>query len=185
MIYKYKIADPNIASREATVPYQDFIDGKVAMSLMNPWGMGFMTADTAIGDNWAIVPLPQVNPDTPINPLYAYYWSLNAQTTDEATKAAASKFVGYLSSEPGEWLKNVDFIQPVVGWASSPEAAEFKFGEIWESEMTHGKFLPTTPQGEEVNNIMMQAMELSLLSNVEPQEALDGAKKQIEAALAS
>jgi ABC-type glycerol-3-phosphate transport system substrate-binding protein len=185
MIYKYKIADPNIASREATVPYQDFIDGKVAMSLMNPWGMGFMTADTAIGDNWAIVPLPQVNPDAPVNPLYAYYWSLNAQTTDEATKAAASKFVGYLSSEPGEWLKNVDFIQPVVGWASSPEAAEFKFGEVWESEMTHGQFLPTTPQGEEVNNIMMQAMELSLLSNVEPQEALDGAKKQIEAALAS
>jgi ABC-type glycerol-3-phosphate transport system substrate-binding protein len=185
MNYKYKIADPNIASREATVPYQDFIDGKVAMSLMNPWGMGFMTADTAIGDNWAIVPLPQVNPDAPVNPLYAYYWSLNAQTTDEATKAAASKFVGYLSSEPGEWLKNVDFIQPVVGWASSPEAAEFKFGEVWESEMTHGQFLPTTPQGEEVNNIMMQAMELSLLSNVEPQEALDGAKKQIEAALAS
>ncbi len=33
MIYKYKIADPNVASREATVPYQDFLDGKVAMTL--------------------------------------------------------------------------------------------------------------------------------------------------------
>ena len=82
MVYTYKIADPNVASREATVPYQDFLDGKVAMTLMNPWGMGFMTEDTVIGDNWAIVPLPQVNPDAPVNPLYAYYWSLNAQTTD-------------------------------------------------------------------------------------------------------
>ncbi len=98
MIYKYKIADPNIASREATVPYQDFIDGKVAMSLMNPWGMGFMTEDTAIGDNWAIVPMPQVNPDAAVNPLYAYYWSLSSLTTDEAKKAAASKLIGYLSS---------------------------------------------------------------------------------------
>ncbi len=185
MVYKYKIADPNIASREATVPYQDFLDGKVAMTLMNPWGMGFMTDETVIGDNWAIVPLPQVNPDAPVNPLYAYYWSLNAQTTDEAVKNAASKFVGFLSSEPGQWLQNVDFIQPVVGWASLPEAENFRFGDVWESEMSHGQFMPVIPQGEEVDNIVMQAIELSILSGVEPQEALDGAKTQIEAALAS
>ncbi len=108
-----------------------------------------------------------------VNPLYAYYWSLNAQTTDEAKKNAASKFVGYLSSEPGEWLKNVDFIQPVVGWASQPEAAEFKFGEVWEGEMSQGQFMPVLPQGEEVDNIVMQAIELSILSGVEPQEAFD------------
>ncbi len=185
MVYKYKIADPNIASREATVPYQDFLDGKVAMTLMNPWGMGFMTDETVIGDNWAIVPLPQVNPDAGVNPLYAYYWSLNALTTDAAVKDAAGKFVGALSSQPGEWLKNVNFIQPVVGWASQPEAAEFPFGPVWESEMAKGKFLPLIPQAEEVDNIVMQAIELSILSGVEPQEAFDGAKAQIEAALAS
>ena len=185
MVYKYKVADPNIASREATVPYQDFLDGKVAMTLMNPWGMGFMTDETEIGDNWAIVPLPQVNPDAGVNPLYAYYWSLNALTTDEAVKNAASKFVGALSSKPGEWLKNVNFIQPVVGWASQPEAEAFPFGAVWESEMAQGQFLPLIPQAEEVDNIVMQAIELSILSGVEPQEAFDGAKAQIEAALAS
>jgi multiple sugar transport system substrate-binding protein len=185
MIYEYGVADPNIASREATVPYQDFLDGKVAMTMFNPWGMGFLTEDTAVGDNWAIVPMPQVDPENPVTPLYAYYWSINSLTTDEAVKNAAGEFVGYLSSEPGQWLQNVDFIQPVVGWASLPEAAEFKFGEVWEGEMAKGKFLPVTPQAEEIDNIMMQAIELSLLSGVSPQEALDGAKSQIEAALAS
>jgi multiple sugar transport system substrate-binding protein len=185
MVYTYKVADPNVASREATIPYQDFLDGKVAMTLMNPWGMGFMTDETVIGENWAIVPLPQVNPDAPVNPLYAYYWSLNAQTTDEAIKNAASEFVGFLSSEPGQWLQNVDFIQPVVGWASLPEAADFQYGEIWEAQMAQGQFMPVIPQGEEVDNIVMQAIELSILSGVEPQEALDDAKSQIEAALAS
>jgi multiple sugar transport system substrate-binding protein len=184
MVYTYKVADPNVASREATIPYQDFLDGKVAMTLMNPWGMGFMTDETVIGDNWAIVPLPQVNPDAAVNPLYAYYWSLNAQTTDETIKNAASEFVGFLSSEPGQWLQNVDFIQPVVGWASLPEAADFQYGEIWEAQMAQGQFMPVIPQGEEVDNIVMQAIELSILSGVEPQEALDGAKTQIEAALA-
>ena len=65
MIYEYKIADPNVASREATVPYQDFIDGKVAMSLMNPWGMGLVTPESAVYEKYAIVPLPQVDPDKP------------------------------------------------------------------------------------------------------------------------
>ncbi len=51
--------------------------------------------------------------------------------------------------------------------------------------MAKGQFLPLTPQAEEVDNIMMQAIELSLLSGVAPQEALDGAKSQIEAAIAS
>jgi maltose-binding protein MalE len=50
--------------------------------------------------------------------------------------------------------------------------------------MAQGQFMPVIPQGEEVDNIVMQAIELSILSGVEPQEALDGAKTQIEAALA-
>jgi len=35
-----------------------------------------------------------VNPDAAVNPLYAYYWSLNAQTTDEAKKIAYQKPAG-------------------------------------------------------------------------------------------
>ncbi len=184
MVYTYEIADPNVASREATVPYQDFLDGKVAMTLFNPWGMGFLTEDTVIGDNWAIVPLPQVNPDAPATPLYAYYWSLNAQTTDPAKKEAASKLVAYLSSDPGGWLANVDFIQPVVEWDQLPEAAEFQFGEVWASEMLKGQFQPVVPAAEQVDQIMQQTIESSILTGVPPQEALDAAVPQIEAAIA-
>jgi multiple sugar transport system substrate-binding protein len=184
MVYKYKIADPNVASREATVPYQDFLDEKVAMTLFNPWGMGFLTEETAIGDNWAIVPLPQVNPDAPANPLYAYYWSINSQTTDEAKRVAANKLVTHLSSSPGTWLKNVNFIQPVIGWDTLPEASAFPFGDVWASEMLKGRFLPVVPKAEEVDNIMQKAIESSILTGVPPQEALDDAKSQIEAVIA-
>jgi ABC-type glycerol-3-phosphate transport system substrate-binding protein len=184
MVYTYEIADPNVASREATVPYQDFLDGKVAMTLFNPWGMGFFTDETEIGDNWAIVPLPQVNPDAPVNPLYAYYWSINAETTDPAEFEATSKLVAHLSSAPGEWLANVDFIQPVVGWAEQPEAADFQFGEVWASEMLQGQFQPVVPAAEQVDQIMQQTIESSILTGVPPEEALAAAKPQIEAAIA-
>lgn len=195
-----KIADPAVANQDATVPYQDFLDGKVAMMPFNPWGMGQITEDTAVFDNWSIAPLPQKNPGAagtpeatpatadgsgPVTPLYAYYWAVNALTTDEAKKAAAFKFIGYISSFPGRWLTESSFIQPKTGWEESEEAKALPFFDVWSSEMLKGKFLPVTPAGEQVDTLMKSALEQSLLSGEDPQEALDSAKPQIESAIAS
>ena len=180
MIYEYGVADPNIASREATVPYQDFLDGNVAMTLLNPWGMGLVTPESAIYENYKVVPLPQVDPAAPAAPLYAYYWSISAQSE---VKEAASRLVAFLASEPGPWLKNVNFIQPQTGWNELPEAAEFPFYDVWAGEMLKGKFLPVTPEAQEVDNIMKSTIESSVLTEVPPQEALDAAKEQIESVL--
>jgi ABC-type glycerol-3-phosphate transport system substrate-binding protein len=184
MIYEYKIADPNVASREATVPYQDFLDGKVAMTLMNPWGMGLVTPESAVYEKYAIVPLPQYNPEKPAAPLYAYYWAVNAQTTDELKRDAAFRLVSFLASQPGPWLKNVNFIQPRLGWNELPEAAEFPFYDVWAGEMLKGQFQPVNPEGPEIDSIMQQTIESSVLTGVPPQEAMDSAATQIEAVLA-
>lgn len=180
MIYKYGIADPNVASREATVPYQDFLDGNVAMTLLNPWGMGLVTEESAVYENYQVVPLPQVDPANPAAPLYAYYWSVSEASE---VKEAAFRLVSYLASEPGPWLQNVNFIQPKVGWNELPEAANFPFYDVWAGEMLKGKFLPVTPEAQEVDNIMKSTIEASVLTEVPPQEALDAAKPQIESVL--
>lgn len=202
LIYKAKIADPNVANQDATVPYQDFLDGKVVMTPFNPWGMGQITKDTTVFDNWSVAPLPQLYPasaasdatpeaspiatgSAPVTPLYAYYWAVNALTTDDAKKAAAFKLIGYLSSYPGRWLKEASFIQPKAGWESSPEAADLPFFSVWSSEMLKGQFLPIVPAAEQVDTLMKAALEQSLLSGEEPQQALDAVKPQIEAAIAS
>jgi maltose-binding protein MalE len=91
--------------------------------------------------------------------------------------------VAFLASQPGPWLKNVNFIQPQVGWHELPEAQEFPFFDVWAAEMLKGRFLPVTPESQEVDNIMKQAIESSVLTGVPPQEALDAAKPQIEAVL--
>jgi multiple sugar transport system substrate-binding protein len=184
MVYEYEIADPNVASREATVPYQDFLDGKVAMTLMNPWGMGLVTPESAVYEKYAIVPLPQYDPAKPAAPLYAYYWAVNAQTTDERKREAAFRLVSFLASQPGPWLKNVNFIQPRMGWNELPEAQEFPYYDVWAAEMLNGKFLPVYPKGPEIDNIMQQTIESSVLTGVPPQEAMDAAATQIEAVLA-
>jgi multiple sugar transport system substrate-binding protein len=183
MIYTAEIADPNVANQDATVPYQDFIDGNIAMTMFNPWGMGLITEDSTVGSDWAIVPLPQLSPDAGVNPLYAYYWAVNSLTTEEAKKAAAFKLIGFLSSFPGRWLNESAFIQPKTGWEESEEAKALPFIEVWSSEMLKGKFQPVVPNGEQVQTIMKSTIESSLLSGVPPQEALDAAVPQIEAAI--
>ena len=50
--------------------------------------------------------------------------------------------------------------------------------------MLKGQFLPVTPKGPEIDNIMQQAIESSVLTGVPPQEAMDSAATQIEAVLA-
>ena len=166
------------------MPYLDFLDGKVAMTLFNPWGMGLVTPDSAVYDKYAIVPLPQVDPNNPVAPLYAYYWAISSQTTDPAKRETASRLIAHLASQPGPWLKNVNFIQPRVGWNDLPEAREFPFYDVWAGEMLKGTFLPVTPQAQEVDNIMKQTIESSVLTGVPPQEAMDAAASQIEAVLA-
>jgi ABC-type glycerol-3-phosphate transport system substrate-binding protein len=183
-IHVHGIEDPNVANTDATVPYQDVIDGNIAMSFFNPWGMGLITEDAAIGDNWAIVPMPQLNPDAAATPLYAYYFAISAQTTDDAKKAAANKLIGYLTSFGDRWLSEVNFIQPKVGWETSEAALAMPFIEVWSSEMLKGQFLPVTPNAEQVDAIMMSAIQSSLLEAVPPQEALDAVVPEIEAAIA-
>lgn len=180
MVYKYKVADPNFSSREATNPYQDFVDGKVAMTLMNPWGMGLVTKESPVFGKYQIVPLPQADVEKPAAPLYAYYWSVNQQSKN---KEAAFKLASFLASKPGDWLANVDFIQPKVGWETAPETKNFAFYNVWAVQMKAGKFLPVIPNSEEVDNIIKSAIESSILNGVAPKEALDEAAQKIDQVL--
>jgi len=76
-------------------------------------------------------------------PLYAYYWSVNSQSKH---KEAAFRLAAFLASKPGDWLKNVNFIPPKVGWNELPEAKEFPLYSVWAAEMLKGNFLPVVPR---------------------------------------
>jgi hypothetical protein len=50
--------------------------------------------------------------------------------------------------------------------------------------MLKGQFLAVYPKGPEIDNIMQQTIESSVLTGVPPQEAMDAAAEQITAVLA-
>ena len=49
--------------------------------------------------------------------------------------------------------------------------------------MLKGKFLPIVPQSQQIDDIMKATIESSVLTGVEPQQALDSAAQQITAVL--
>jgi maltose-binding protein MalE len=59
----------------------------------------------------------------------------------------------------------------------------FPFYEVWAAELLNGRFQPVVPNAQEVDAIVMSAIENSILNAVPPQEALDQAAEQINQVL--
>lgn len=182
LIYKYHEANPNLASNDATVPYQDFIDGKMAMTMFNPWGLPTVTKGSAAYGHFKVVPLPQLDPAHPVNPVYAYYLAVNKQSKHQAEDF---KFIRFVLSQTGDWLQNVNFIQPKKGWGNLPQAKALPFASVWNSELVHGQFIPVVPNAAQVDQIVKNAVDSSVLNKVPPAQAFATAAQQINAVLHS
>ncbi len=179
MVYKEKVAGPQYSLKDSTNPMIDYVNGNVSMFLAYPWSMGLLK-DTPVWKDSVIVPLPQRDPAHPVTHAYGYYWMVYSGTKHPEE---AWKFVNFLSSHPQRWLKNVSFIQPRKGWTNLPEAREFPFIEVWLDEMGKSSFGDRSARWAEISAAIQRAIEKSIMNGVDPKEALDQAKSEIDAAL--
>lgn len=179
MVRKYHIANPHLASNNATVPYQDFMDGSIAMTMFNPWGISTITPGSAAYGHYKVVPLPQVNPRKPVDPFYAYYMCVNAKSPH---KAADFAFIRFALSKTGDWLKNVNFIQPKVGWNKLPQARHMPFYNVWAAELKHGSFIPVDPP--QVDDLVMNGVSSTLLKGTNPKQAMASTAQEINSVVA-
>lgn len=182
LIHKYHEANPNLASNDPTVPYQDFIDGKMAMTMFNPWGIPLIAKGSAAYGNFKVVPLPQVDPAHPVYPVYAYYLAVNKQSTHQTEDF---KFIRFVLDHTGDWLQNVNFIQPKKGWGTLPQASALPFSSVWNTELQHGQFIPVAPNGAQIDQIVKNSVDSSVLNGMTPAQALANSARQINAVLNS
>lgn len=176
LVYKDKIAGPHLSMMDSTNIMTDFIMETVSMSLVFPWSVELLR-DTPVWEDAVIVPLPQLDPENPVNLAWAYYWMVNK---DAADVKAAWKLVSFLASHPARWLSDVGFIQPRKGWSDSPEAQAFPFIEVWLSEMNNSWFGDRSIHLSEILTSLRMAIERSIMDGVDPQTSLDQAKQEID-----
>ena len=170
-------ADPNVTSREATVPFQDLATGVQSMAILYPWSMDQIAEtnpDTYA--NLKVVPLPQVDPDQPASRVYAYYWAVNK---DSKVQEESWKFIQFLSEHSEEFLAGTDFVQPLVGWEESPAAQEIPFIDTWGEAYATGKFDQVTEHYAEVQDALTKMVNDAVFDGVEVSEAAKTANEAV------
>jgi ABC-type glycerol-3-phosphate transport system substrate-binding protein len=170
-------ADPNVTSREATVPFQDLATGVQSMAILYPWSMDQIAEtnpDTYA--NLKVVPLPQVDTGAPASRVYAYYWAVNKASK---VQPEAWKFVQFLSEHSEEFLTGTDFVQPLVGWEESTAAQEIPFIDTWGEAYATGKFDQVTEHYSEVQDAITKMVNDAVFDGVPVEEAAKNASEAV------
>jgi len=178
MIFEYQAANPSLSSRESTVPLQDYIDGTVTMTFIQPWGMELVRqGDPERWEDTRLVALPQVDPENPSNKINAYYWAVNSGSE---VQEEAWKFIAFMASYPGRWLVDVNFLQGNVGMDELPEAADFPYADQWMVGLDSGDFFQLYPAANETHEALRVALENILFNNTDIQSTLDNLKAELD-----
>jgi len=183
LILKDKVGNADTASREATVPFDDFASGRRSMTMIYPWAVAQLKADNpGVYKQMQVVPLPQVDAAKPTGRWYGYYMAVNKASKQQAE---AWKFIDYVTSEHDRWLTDVNFVQPVVDWQNSPAAKDnVPFLDVWAQAYSQGKFDEVAPHYSEIQDQIKSAVERSIFDGVSPAESLKEASGAINQILA-
>lgn len=183
LILKDKVGNANTASREATVPFDDFASGRRSMTMIYPWAVAQLATDNPkIYKDIEVVPLPQVDPANPSGRWYGYYLAVNAASKQQQE---AWKFINYVSSQHERWLTDVNFIQPVVGWEKTSAALKIPFVDVWSQAYSQGKFDEVAPHWSEVQDAIKKAVESTIFDGIAPTQSMKTASESINRSLKS
>jgi ABC-type glycerol-3-phosphate transport system substrate-binding protein len=171
------VADPNVTSRESTVPFQDFATGVQSMAILYPWSMDQIAeTNPETYANLKVLPLPQFDPASPASRVYAYYWAVNK---DSKVQAEAWKFVNFLSEHSEEFLAGTDFVQPLVGWDETAAAQEIPFIDTWGAAYATGKFDEVTEHYAEVQDVIAKMVNDAVFDGVSVEDASKEASESV------
>lgn len=171
------VADPNVTSREATVPFQDLATGVQSMAILYPWSMDQIAeTNPDTHKDLQVIPLPQFDPANPSSRVYAYYWAVNK---DSKNQAAAWKFIDFLSQNSEAFLTGTDFVQPLVGWEDTPAAQEIPFIETWSKAYATGKFDQVTEHYSEVQDVITKMVNDAVFDGVSVDQATKEASESV------
>lgn len=176
------IGDPNVTTKDANNQVADFEAGIQSMMAIYPWGMAQIAQNNPdVYEQLKVVPLPQVDLGAPTSHAYAYYWAVN-QASDQQVEAW--RFIDFMSSYSDQWLTDVSFIQPFVGWEDSEAAAQLDAVDVWAEAYADARFQPVGAHWAEVQDVIMNAINDIVFNGADPQETADSIADTIQQSLA-
>jgi multiple sugar transport system substrate-binding protein len=181
-----KAGNPHTATINSSVPYYDFDNGKQGMTITWAWAIAQLKAQfPQTLKDVKVVPLPQVNPKSPVNYDYGYSWVVSARTPSYIQQASW-KFLAFLDSHYSDYIATSGQIQPKVGWQNTTAARQIPFSSEWAKIYAAGpQSFPGLPDPDQVEDILQTAGQSVLEDGVKPTVALSQANSALNSLLQS
>ncbi len=170
--------DPKTTKNTSSNPNQDFIDGLTAMWTTGPWATS-QISQSAIKDDFTVVPWPQVDPAKPHTIVYGWAWGVNKAKPD-AEKVAAWDFVHFMLAKPDEWLAKAAFVQPVKGVNETAVAKKFPFFDVHMKDVAVASWYLRSEYSAEIGQSVGRAIERVIYDGADPKASLDQAQGEVE-----
>ena len=177
-VHKHKISDPTIQ----VDPLELFGTGQASMS--------------DYGGSWAVAlyanDYPECNYKTVAYPRYAngpvdtggtVYGYAQVVSANTKHPELAWEFVNTLASYPEKYI-SAGLFQPRLGWFESEAARNFPDFDLWLDELSKGTYHFWSTAFQEIAQVIVTAMEETLMTQGDVEEVLGRAHKEVEAILA-
>jgi ABC-type glycerol-3-phosphate transport system substrate-binding protein len=179
MVHKYEADDP------AFTIENDFANGRYTQQISGIYAKpGFELANPELryGEHFEAVQLPQIDGGTPSTMLYAWCWTVNP---DSAMQTESWKWIDFMSQHGEGWFEHVGYIQPRLGWLESEVAQANPALPVFLKDFELGQYIPRTNNYQEVEALLGQAIERTVMEGMSPQESLNIMKEEVDKLLAA
>lgn len=178
---KYKVMPPGAATLTEDDMKGPFIAGKLAMFTSGPWVVDSLK-QANIDGKWAIAPLPKG--DQAASVLGGLDLIMLANSSH---KAEAGKFLSWLMQDnvQTDWATSLHYIPVKKSLYDNPAFKSDPLIEEFRAVLDTARSRPTIPQAGEVDSAFGNAVQAALSGTRTPQEALNAAAQQANAALSA
>jgi len=173
LVYTHRITHPDAASASADAN-QDFGEGRASMWITGPWAVPVLQN---YGVPFKVVSLPQHDPANPVHITSSWAWFVNRSSRNQEL---AWRFIEFASKYQEEWLTEVGYILPRIGWFESEAAQTLDGLDVFLDGMSYGRPRVRTLNYAEVANVMQRHLQRVVLQGVSPEQAMNDAKVEID-----
>lgn len=182
MVHEHRITSPGVSVADSVNVNQDFIEELTSMWISGTWAIGTFEGHD-IMDKYAVVPLPQVDPDDPHSMLGGWWWYV-ADQADPEVQAAAWRFLDFYTQDPGGQLENTGLVMPKKSLLDSQAWEEFPYHEAFAEDLAAGGWPYMSLASAQIEDALDTAIDRVLIEGADPKEALDSAAERANEALA-
>jgi len=172
-----KITDPALNGTTATADRDLFLNGVAAMMVTGgSWYRGTLEG-TEVGKTAVPVPYPRFEGGPDVSgDLYGYGMTVSAHS---ANPAEAWKFIAFLTSHGTDYFTNEGLFIGDKATAESDAAAQYPNWNVFQDELSKGKYPPSLYQFNEIGDIVGRTLDAIVRGGEDPKASLESAQSQV------